>query len=96
MAHSDVAAAQTLQPLRREHVVHQAHIPVGAENTVIIDYHAGAFLAPVLQGEQTVVYQTGQVCRCRGIDAENATFLMDVAVPSADLLSLHHDPSASS
>ena len=96
MAHSDVAAAQALQPLWREHVVHQSHIPVGAENTVVIDHHAGAFLPPVLQGEQTVVYQVGQLGRFLRVDAENAAFLMDVAVPSVRLLSLHHDPSASS
>ena len=96
MAHGDVAAAQGLQPLRREHIVYKAHIPVGTENAVVIDHHAGAFLAPVLQGEQTVVHQTGQVCRFRGIDAENAAFLVQVAVFPKVLLSLHHDPSASS
>ena len=77
--HGDVALAQSGQPLRREHLVHQAHVPVGGEQAVVIDHDAGALLSPVLQGVEGVVGQRGHIGGFRGVDPEHTAFFVQTA-----------------
>ena len=82
VAHGDVAGAQRPEPLLGEDLAHEAHVPVGGEDTVVVDGDARALLAPVLQGIKRVIRQGGHVGRGLRIHAEDAALLVDVALLS--------------
>ena len=97
VAHGDGPRAQRAEPLCREHVVHQPHVPVGGEDPVVVHRDAGALLPPVLEGIQGVVGQGGHIGSLRRVHAEHAALLVDVAgrEHGADLTP-RHGPAASS
>ena len=80
MTNGDVAGAESGQPLRGEHLADEPHIPVGGEHAVVIHHDAGTLLSAVLQGIEGVIRQGGHVGGCFRINAEDAAFLMDVAL----------------
>ena len=75
VAHGDVALSQGFQAGAVEDLSHQARVPPGAEDPVVVQGDAGALLAPVLQGVEPVVGQARQVPLLRGPEAQHAAFL---------------------
>ena len=86
MANGHFTAAQLFQHLGLEHIGDQTQIPVAADDAVVIDGDAAAFLAPVLQGIQ------GQISGCDHIqvvvivNTKNATFLVELFLHKTFLL----------
>ena len=72
-------AGQVLQHALVEDLRHQAHRFVAAEPLSIGDGDAGAFLAPMLQGEQPEVSEAGHIVAWP-VHREHAAFLARLVV----------------
>ena len=77
MPHGDTSPAQLFQHLSGEHLWHQPHRPVRAENPILVDGDATALLSPVLQRVKGEIGGLGHVGNDGIIYAENAAFLMN-------------------
>ncbi|MPM99422.1 hypothetical protein SDC9_146613 [bioreactor metagenome] len=96
VAHGDVALPQRLKMLRREHVAHQSHVPIGGEHAVVVHHDAAALLPPMLQSVQRIIAQGGHVLRLFAKYPENAAFLMEMAGRDPNTFSSRHGLSFSS
>ena len=80
VAHGDVPPPQGGKALRREDVPHQAHIPVGPDDPVVVDGDTGTLLPPVLKGVEGIVGKAGDIPPLRQADAEDAALFVEMAV----------------
>ena len=76
MTYRDPAISKLVQGFRIKHLGHQTGVPLLPEDVTVTHRQTGAFLPPVLQGEQTVIGTLRQRCRPRGIYPQHAAFLM--------------------
>ena len=89
MAHRDVAVAQRVQHLAREHLGHQAVVLVGFDDAVVAHRDAAAHLAAVLQRVERKVGAAGHVLVVRvGVNAEYAALVVQLHVVHHGFLSL--------
>ena len=61
-----------------EHLVHQTQVPVAGDDAVLVDGHAAALLAPVLQGIQGRIHGHGHILGAGFVvDAEDTALLVE-------------------
>ena len=80
VAHGDAPPPQGGKALRRKNVPHQAHIPVGPDDPVVVDGDTGTLLPPVLKGVEGIVGKAGDVSPLRQADAEDAALFVEMTV----------------
>ena len=77
VADSNISFAQYPELFRREHLGHQACIPAGGKDTVIVDRDPRALLPSVLQGIEGIIAKGGQIRTLRGENPEHTAFFMN-------------------
>ena len=73
----DLTFGKILHFLMGEDFINETDAVVGSEHAVVIDNDAAAFLAPVLQGIETVIGQGSYIGRLWTINAKNAALFMN-------------------
>ena len=86
VADCHLAGGQVPHDLGREHLVHEADVLVAGDDAVVVDGHAAALLAAVLQRVERAVGHGYDVLAGAGYDAEYAALLVQLV---KDKFSLH-------
>jgi hypothetical protein len=77
MAHSHGAGTKVPEDVGGENLVHQAHILVVVEETVVPHHDAAALLPPVLEGKETIIDRRGDGTAGLAEHTKDATFFME-------------------
>ena len=76
--HVGLGLAHRSHHLGGEHLVHQPQVPVAGDDAVLVDGHAAAFLAPVLQGVQGRIHGHRHILGAGFVvDAEDTALLVE-------------------